>query len=71
MYYFEFYDRRFGPLRVRPTFLADLDDDITIVIGAQEDREALSSLVAHTGLVDVVIEDGGHMMGQQIARFEV
>lgn len=41
-----------------------------IFIGDQEDREFLRSLVAETGPIDIVIEDGGHFPGQQIATFE-
>ena len=41
-----------------------------IFIGDQEDREFLRSLAAEIGPVDVLIEDGGHTMGQQIATFE-
>ena len=44
--------------------------NIRILIGDQEDRDFLRSVVAQTGPIDVVIEDGGHMMGQQIATFE-
>ena len=42
----------------------------TVHIGDQEDRGFLRDLVAETGPIDVVIEDGGHRMGQQIATFE-
>lgn len=41
-----------------------------IFIGDQEDRNFLRELVAEIGPIDVVIEDGGHTMGQQIATFE-
>lgn len=41
-----------------------------IFIGDQEDRQFLRSIIAKIGQVDVVIEDGGHHMGQQIATFE-
>lgn len=41
-----------------------------ILIGDQEDRDFLRRVVAETGPIDVVIEDGGHRMGQQIATFE-
>jgi hypothetical protein len=41
-----------------------------ILIGDQEDREFLRSVVAETGPIDVVIDDGGHTMTQQIATFE-
>lgn len=46
------------------------EDRIEIVIGDQEDREVLRALRERTGPIDVVIEDGGHTMGQQIATFE-
>ena len=39
-------------------------------IGDQEDRDFLRSLADEVGPIDVVIEDGGHTMGQQIATFE-
>ena len=41
-----------------------------IFIGDQEDREFLRSIAAEIGPIDVLIEDGGHTMGQQIATFE-
>jgi cephalosporin hydroxylase len=50
---------------------AQLDGHRTkVFIGDQEDREFLRSVVAETGPIDVVIDDGGHTMGQQIATFE-
>jgi hypothetical protein len=39
-------------------------------IGDQEDRAFLRRLAAEFAPFDVVIEDGGHHMGQQIATFE-
>jgi len=41
-----------------------------IFIGDQEDREFRRSIREEIGPVDVLIEDGGHTMGQQIATFE-
>jgi predicted O-methyltransferase YrrM len=41
-----------------------------ILIGDQEDRDFLRSVGERTGPIDVLIEDGGHKMGQQIATFE-
>lgn len=41
-----------------------------IFIGDQEDRTFLRSIIDEIGPVDVLIEDGGHTMGQQIATFE-
>ena len=42
-----------------------------ILIGDQEDRDFLQSVIEETGPIDVLIEDGGHAFGQQIATFEV
>ncbi|MBP8918161.1 MAG: class I SAM-dependent methyltransferase [Micropruina sp.] len=42
----------------------------TIFIGDQEDRDFLRSVVDEIGSIDIVIEDGGHRMGQQVATFE-
>lgn len=44
---------------------------IDVVIGDQEDRAFLSELADRVGEIDIVIDDGGHTMGQQIATFEV
>jgi cephalosporin hydroxylase len=46
------------------------DKNTTILIGDQEDRVFLKSVREKVGPVDIVIEDGGHTMGQQIATFE-
>jgi cephalosporin hydroxylase len=43
---------------------------INVVIGDQENREFLNELGDKVGEIDIVIEDGGHTMGQQIATFE-
>jgi cephalosporin hydroxylase len=47
------------------------DAGVTVVIGDQEDRGFLARLAADLGPVDVVIDDGGHSMAQQLATFEV
>lgn len=44
---------------------------IEIYIGDQEDKNFLKSLMEKIGPIDVVIEDGGHTMKQQINTFEV
>ena len=50
---------------------ADMADGQTeIVIGDQEDRVFLRELAERLGTIDVVIEDGGHTMDQQINTFE-
>ena len=46
------------------------ESQIEIFIGDQEDREFLRRLAAEVGPIDVLIEDGGHHMGQQIATFQ-
>jgi len=43
---------------------------IRIRIGDQEDRTFLRVLAKEVGPIDVVIDDGGHTMAQQIATFE-
>lgn len=44
--------------------------NVSIEIGDQENRDFLRALAEKHGPFDVVIEDGGHQMGQQIATFE-
>jgi SAM-dependent methyltransferase len=46
------------------------EEQIEIVIGDQEDRGFLSALRDRLGPLDIVIDDGGHTMSQQIATFE-
>lgn len=41
-----------------------------IFIGDQEDRDFLRRIADEVGPIDVLIEDGGHTMGQQVATFE-
>jgi methyltransferase family protein len=61
--------RIFG-VDINPACAALAEPQIEIVIGDQEDREFLRSLAAKVGKIDVLIEDGGHTMTQQIATFE-
>lgn len=46
------------------------EKNVEIYIGDQEDRRFLQKLMKKIGKVDVVIEDGGHTMKQQIHTFE-
>lgn len=46
------------------------EDRVEIFIGDQEDRTFLKSLMGSIGPVDLVIDDGGHEMKQQINTFE-
>jgi hypothetical protein len=45
--------------------------NIEVLIGDQEDRDFLRTVADKVGPIDLLIEDGGHTMGQQIATFEV
>jgi hypothetical protein len=44
---------------------------IDIVIGDQEDRDFLRTIGERWPRIDVLIDDGGHTMAQQIATFDV
>jgi cephalosporin hydroxylase len=46
------------------------EDGIDVMIGDQEDRSFLQQVAKQVGTIDVLIEDGGHTMAQQINTFE-
>ena len=46
------------------------EEQIKIYIGSQEDRNFLRRLKSEIGRVDIIIDDGGHVMNQQIVTFE-
>lgn len=46
------------------------EDHIKIFIGSQEDRDFLRRVKKEIGKVDLLIDDGGHSMNQQIVTFE-
>ena len=46
------------------------EERIKISIGSQEDRRFLQSFVASVPKIDILIDDGGHTMQQQIVTFE-
>lgn len=46
-------------------------EGIEIIIGDQEDRDFLKTLVDKLPKIDVLIDDGGHRMQQQINTFEM
>ncbi len=66
----------FGPgcriygVDVNERCMAFSDTDTKILIGDQGDREFLARLRRELPRIDVLIDDGGHMMHQQIATFE-
>jgi SAM-dependent methyltransferase len=53
-----------------PRCLKFADADTTILIGDQEDREFLASVRTQVPHIDILIDDGGHTMRQQITTFE-
>lgn len=63
-------DARIVGVDINPACKELVDDQIEIVIGDQEDRVFLAALRERLGPVDIVIDDGGHTMAQQIATFE-
>lgn len=46
------------------------DDQVKVFIGSQEDRQFLRSIKNKIPKVDLLIDDGGHTMQQQIITFE-
>lgn len=55
---------------INPACKEFADDQVEIFIGDQEDRTFLQKLRKEIGPIDILIEDGGHTMKQQIATFE-
>lgn len=66
----------FGPqahiygIDIDPACKAYEEDRIKVAIGSQEDRKFLQSFAASVPRIDVLIDDGGHTMQQQIVTFE-
>ena len=46
------------------------EDRVSVIIGDQEDRTFLRSLADQIPRIDILIDDGGHRMQQQINTFE-
>ena len=46
-------------------------ENVKIFIGSQEDKSFLESVVASMPHPDIIIDDGGHSMNQQITSFEI
>ena len=66
----------FGPkarivgVDINPDCASLAEEQVEIRIGDQSDRVFLRSLADELGAIDILIDDGGHMMRQQIATFE-
>jgi hypothetical protein len=46
------------------------EENISIIIGDQSDRRFLQRVASEIPRIDILIDDGGHLMKQQIATFE-
>jgi 23S rRNA U2552 (ribose-2'-O)-methylase RlmE/FtsJ len=46
------------------------DENTPILIGSQEDPQFLRSIIDKIGMIDILIDDGGHTQDQQIISFE-
>ena len=55
---------------VEPACRSYEDERITIFIGDQEDRATWKRVLAQTGGIDILIDDGGHTVGQQRVTLE-
>ncbi|PCJ20788.1 MAG: hypothetical protein COB04_03695 [Gammaproteobacteria bacterium] len=66
----------FGPqakiigVDINPECKAFEEEQIEIIIGDQENRQFLADLGAAIPPIDILIDDGGHRMNQQITTFE-
>ncbi|MGY5850387.1 class I SAM-dependent methyltransferase [Salegentibacter sp. F14] len=55
---------------IQPSCKQFESENTKIFIGSQEDREFLSEVKSQIPEVDIIIDDGGHTMNQQIVSFE-
>ncbi|MBM3274343.1 MAG: class I SAM-dependent methyltransferase [Candidatus Sericytochromatia bacterium] len=55
---------------IEPRCATLMEENVTILIGDQENREWLRSLKRSLPTFDIIIDDGGHTMAQQITTFE-
>lgn len=66
----------FGPqarlvgVDINPRALKFADDQVTVIIGDQSDRAFLKDLRRRYPRIDILLDDGGHSMNQQIVSFE-
>jgi hypothetical protein len=66
----------FGPrakifgIDINPRVTALREENIEIIIGSQSDRNFLRKLKNELPAIDILIDDGGHKMKQQIFTFE-
>jgi cephalosporin hydroxylase len=72
----QMWKRYFGPhativgIDILPGCKAYEEDQIAIRIGAQQDTRFLQSLVDEFGPIDIVLDDGSHLMSHMLKTFE-
>ena len=72
----EMWKEYFGPgvrlfgVDINPECRRFEEDGVRILIGDQGDRDFLRSIAKTLPPIDILIDDGGHMVEQQIATFE-
>lgn len=68
-HYFGPRSRVFG-VDINPACKQVEEEQVEVFIGDQEDRDFLKSLASRIPRIDILIDDGGHTMKQQIATYE-
>lgn len=63
-------DARIYGVDINPDCAMFAEPQIEVLIGSQEDREFLRWLRSYLPTIDILIDDGGHTMRQQIVTFE-
>lgn len=72
----EMWKEYFGPkakiygIDINPNCKTIEEGNIKIFIGSQEDRNFLRKIISEIPKIDILIDDGGHFMRQQIVSFE-
>jgi len=61
---------RIYAIDIDPRCQAFEEDNVKIFIGSQSDREFLRKIIKEIPPIDILIDDGGHTMKQQIVSFE-
>ncbi|MBR4574863.1 MAG: class I SAM-dependent methyltransferase [Lachnospiraceae bacterium] len=63
-------DSKIFGVDINPECKRHEENGIKVFIGSQEDRAFLNNLKDKIGKVDIIIDDGGHTMNQQIVSFD-
>ena len=56
-------------MKLSITLNGGAEDQIEILIGAQQDTDFLQRVIAQVGTPDIVVDDGSHMMSHMQATF--